>query len=292
MGGNANLAIATGQRSFSARWRPVSSTPVAADYPLVVALHGGTYTSAYFDVPGYSLLARAESLGIPVVAIDRPGYGSSTPLAPDDATHDRNAECLDAAIGALWQQHGAGARGVVLIGHSIGGAIATLIATRQPAWPLLGLAVSGVGLNTMPGDAEAWAQLPNTPTVTLPPPLKDIKMFGAPDTFDAGAPAASRCADAPAPRRELIAIVSVWHQRVHQVASRVTVPLHYRQAAQDQLWVVNAAEVAGFGAAFKRSPRVDTAIVAAAGHCIDFHRRGAAFQLEQLAFAMACAAPG
>ena len=176
-------------------------------------------------------------------------------------------------------------------GHSIGGAIATLIAARQPKWPLLGLAISGVGLNTFPGDAEAWAALPDTPTVALPAPLKDMKMFGDPGTFDAGVADASRVADAPAPRRELIDIVTVWHERVYEVASRVSVPVHYRQAAQDKLWTVNAAEVAGFGAAFKNSPRVDAVMVPSAGHCIDFHRRGAAFQLEQLAFALGCAAP-
>ena len=291
MSGNSNLTITAGKRSLSARWRPIASAPVASDYPLIVALHGGTYTSAYFDVPGYSLLSRAEALGIPILAIDRPGYGSSTPLEPDDATHARNAEVLDAAIGSFWREHGGGARGVVLIGHSIGGAIATLIAARQPAWPLLGLAVSGVGLKTMPGDAEAWAQLPNTPTVMLPPPLKDMKMFGAAGTYDPRAPKQSRSADAPAPRLELIEIVAVWHQRVHEVAGQVTVPLHYRQAGQDQLWTVNASEVAGFGAAFKRSPRVDAALAPACGHCIDFHRRGAAFQMEQLAFALGCAAP-
>jgi hypothetical protein len=69
------------------------------------------------------------------------------------------------------------------------------------------------------------------------------------------------------------------------------VPVHYRQAAQDQLWTVNAAEVAGFGAAFRHAPRVDAALAPGTGHCIDFHRRGAAFQLEQLAFAVGCAAP-
>ena len=43
--------------------------------PLIVAIHGGTYTSAYFDVPGYSLLDRADASGVPIIAPDRPGYG-------------------------------------------------------------------------------------------------------------------------------------------------------------------------------------------------------------------------
>ena len=284
------MEITDGKRSFSTRWRPVKSTPVATDCPLIVALHGGTYTSAYFDVPGYSLLDRAEALGIPILAIDRPGYGRSTPLAPADASHALNAELLDSAIGSFWREHGGASRGVVLIGHSIGGAIATAIAARQPVWPLLGLAISGVGIHTMPGDAEAWAGLPDTPTVDLPSALKVIKMFGATATYDRAAPEASRIADAPAPRRDLLDIVSVWPEQVLEIAAKVTVPVHYRQAAQDNLWIVNEAEIAGFAAAFKRAPRVDAALVPQAGHCIDFHRRGASFQLEQLAFAMGCAA--
>src|ERR1700690_2289096 len=47
----------------------------AKDVPLIIALPGGTYTSTYFDIPGYSLLDRAAALGIPIIALDRPGYG-------------------------------------------------------------------------------------------------------------------------------------------------------------------------------------------------------------------------
>ncbi len=45
---------------------------------LVVALPGGTYSSIYFDVPGQSLLDTAETVGVPVIAVDRPGYRGST----------------------------------------------------------------------------------------------------------------------------------------------------------------------------------------------------------------------
>jgi hypothetical protein len=40
----------------------------------VVAIHGGTYTSAYFDLLGRSLLDAAEANSIPIIAIDRSGY--------------------------------------------------------------------------------------------------------------------------------------------------------------------------------------------------------------------------
>ncbi|HEV8022844.1 MAG TPA: alpha/beta hydrolase, partial [Candidatus Lustribacter sp.] len=126
----------------------LANRDAAADTPLIVAIPGGTYTSVYFDVPGHSLLDRAAALGIAVLALDRPGYAGSTPFAPADATIARNAERLDEAIGKIWQAAGSSARGIVLIGHSIGGAITVEIASHRPAWPLLGIAVSGVGLTT------------------------------------------------------------------------------------------------------------------------------------------------
>ena len=64
--------------------------------------------------------------------------------------------------------------------------------------------------------------------------------------------------------------------------------MHYRQAEFDKLWIVNKDEVAGFGAAFKASPEVDAKLFDSVGHCIDFHKLGAAFHLEQLAFALRC----
>ena len=57
--------------------------------PLVIALHGGTYTSEYFDIPGYSLLDRAEAAGVPVIALDRPNYGGSSPLEQRRLDHPR-----------------------------------------------------------------------------------------------------------------------------------------------------------------------------------------------------------
>ena len=51
---------------------------------VLVAVHGGATTAAYFDCPGHprwSLVRTAAALGYTVVALDRPGYGSSAPFA-------------------------------------------------------------------------------------------------------------------------------------------------------------------------------------------------------------------
>jgi len=265
--------------------------PSASDQPLIIAVHGGTYSSAYFDISGYSLLDRAAALEIPVLALDRPGYGHSTPLPASEATIAGNAERLDDGLGAIWREQGDGRPGIVLIGHSIGGAISIAVAARQPNWPLLGIAISGVGLVTPPEAGEAWAALPDLPMLNLPTEIKDAVMFGPPWMFDAGMPERSRLADAAIPRAELLDIVTTWHEDVRRLAAQVTVPVHYRQAEFDRLWIVDPSQVSEFGAAFSAAPSVDAQLYSSAGHCIDFHRLGAAFQLEQLAFGLRCAPP-
>jgi pimeloyl-ACP methyl ester carboxylesterase len=278
-----------GQSMMSGRKSGGDASHNRHDTPLIIALHGGTYSSAYFDVPGYSLLDRASALGLTVIAIDRPGYGNTTPLAPHDATIANNARSLDAMIGEIWQRYASDHSGVFLIGHSIGGAITVSIAAREPSWPLVGIAVSGVGLVTPEESLRQWSALPDTAMIELPGHLKDQVMFGPDWTFANDMPALSHTADAPVPRAELIDIVSTWHGSVAGIASKVRVPVHYRQGEFDRLWIADADQVEGFRAAFTASPRVDAALCAGAGHCIDFHRLGAAFQLEQLSFALRCA---
>lgn len=272
---------------FSGRKR-LPDAPVRADTPLVIAVPGGTYASIYFDVPGYSLLDRATSVGVPIFAIDRPGYRGSTPVSPGESIILANAEVLDQLVAELWDQHGDGASGVVLIGHSIGGAVVTAMAARQPSWPLLGIAVSGCLLQ-VPGESRAaWDALPEAEMVELPSPMKDFVMFGPEWTYREGMPTASHIADSPVPKAELLDITGGWIQRVRSLAGQVTVPVHARQGEFDRLWITDEQQVTGFGEAFTAAPTVDAKLVRSSGHCIDFHRGAAAFQLEQLAFALAC----
>jgi pimeloyl-ACP methyl ester carboxylesterase len=278
-----------GELTVSGRKRLVDASVGGTDRPLIIALHGGTYSSAYFDVPGYSLIDRAEALDMSIIALDRPGYGETTPLAPQDATIPKNAERLVDVIGDIWERYGHGHSGVFLIGHSIGGAITVSIAARRPSWPLLGIAVSGVGLVTPPESSDHWAALPDIPMIELPAEMKDQVMFGPEWTFSPEMPARSHVADAPVPRAELIDIVSTWHSSVREIASKVQVPVHYRQGEFDRLWITDTEQTDGFGAAFTASPEVDAALYKSAGHCIDFHRLGLAFHLDQLAFALQCA---
>ncbi len=275
--------------TFSMRRR--ADSPVAEGAPLVVALPGGTYTSVYFDVPGQSLLDSAETLGIPVIAVDRPGYLGSTKVSVEagDSIILRNAEVLDHLIGELWDSYGAGRPGVVIIGHSIGGAVTTAIAARQPGWPLLGIAVSGCLVRVPKESGAAWAALPDLEYVELPVPVKDFVMYGPDWTHTTAMPDAGHAADAPVPKAELLDITGAWVERMPRVAAEVRVPVHSRQGEFDHLWISDDAQVAEFKSAFANAPWVDARLVPNAGHCIDFHIAARAFQLEQLAFALEAA---
>ena len=270
--------------------RRVPNGPAALDAPLIVALHGGTYTSAYFDLPGFSLLDRAAAAGIPIVAIDRPCYGETTPLDPGGETIRNSAARLDAIIAGLVARSPAPGRGIVLLGHSIGAAVALAIAARHPSWPLIGVAVSGICLDSPPEAGAAWANLPETIMVELPAALKDAVMFGPAGTFGSPMPGLGHDADAPVPRAELIDIVMGWPAIAAGILGNVCVPVHYRLAEHDQLWITGADQVTRFAACLSGAPKVDAALLPDTGHCIDFHHAGATLQDDQIKFARRCAA--
>lgn len=271
----------------SGRSRPAAGSQHA---PLVVAIHGGTYDSQYFDVPGHSLLDRAEANGISIVAIDRPGYGE-TPLLPRaDMSFAGQAHFLRGALRQIWGVHGGPCAGMVIVAHSIGAAIALTLASDPGDLPLIGVAVSGVGMRTPPEHNAAWEALPDTDLVTMPDAVKDVVMFGPDGSFAPDAVAAARVANRAAPKVELIEITGAWQERAADILGRIAVPVHYRQGEGDKLWIVDADEVASFAGALRMSPRVDAALLPGTGHCLDFHAIGPAFQLSQLSFALQCAA--
>lgn len=289
-----SVSIPSVAGALSGRIRMPSGVAGAIPLPLVVALHGGTYTSAYFDIPGASLLDCAQRNGIPIVALDRPGYAGSAELPAEQATVRGQADHLMGALADAWQRHGAGTQGVFLVGHSIGGAIVASIAARHAAlpstpFPLLGIALSGMCLRTPPEHKPLWESLPDTPTVEMPAPVKLQMMFGPAGSFDPALAQASQMADAPAPKAELVDIVSTWTDHAHETLGAIAVPVHYRQSALDPLWIMAAQEVDGFAAALGASPCVDAEMWHHTGHCIDFHHHGRALQMQQLAFALRCA---
>ncbi|MFB7031844.1 MULTISPECIES: alpha/beta fold hydrolase [unclassified Streptomyces] len=259
--------------------------------PLIAALHGGTYTARYFDVAGAdegSFLDVAVAHGYPVVAFDRPGYGGSTALDPDTNTFTRHAELLHGALAQTTERLGADR--VFLVGHSIGGMIALMIAASEPDIPLIGVSATGMGA-VIPsgGAAEALGSLPADATVDLPYEERDKVMFGPDHTFRAEGVRQAHGSYAPVPVRELIQAPRWPKEHLPALAPKVRVPVHNALAEFDALWSSGAENVARFAALFTAAPFVDASVARGTGHCIDHHTLGFATHLRQLAFAEECA---
>ncbi|QJU55296.1 alpha/beta hydrolase [Herbiconiux sp. KACC 21604] len=275
--------------TFAGQHRLSPAALANRDVPLVVAIHGGGYTSDYFTVPQHSLLDRAAALDVPVIALDRPGYGGSDAVSTGDSVFLANAEVLDHLIAELWTEYGAGTAGVFLIGHSFGAVVAMAIAARRPGWPLLGIAVSGCLVRLPEGFAANWEQAPEW--VPIPPGVKAGLMFGRDWTRRPEMPEAAAFASVPVSKAELLEIGTLWEPRLFgEITKDIAVPVHLRHGEYDALWLSSDDQVAEFVSALTASPRVDAELFTGAGHAIDFERGSAALQVQQLGFALDLAA--
>jgi pimeloyl-ACP methyl ester carboxylesterase len=223
--------------------------------PILVLIHGGGEGSEYYDAPGHSVLDLAARNGYSAFALDRPGYHGSASLGfPPDSDHglfDATAARLDDAIAEIWRTRGGSAPGIIVHGSSIGGAVALTLASRWSAehaqgtqrWPLLGLAVTDVAQQPQPWAVAAWRATPPVETFTL--------------------------GGLSAPRPELLEIVGGWLRNWSRIASSITVPVHYRLAQFDELWISRPDLIDQFAAALRtRSPSVDAATTPGAFHPI------------------------
>jgi len=80
-----------------------------------------------------------------------------------------------------------------------------------------------------------------------------------------------------------------WEERREALYGRIDVPVLLRLGEHDHAWAEGDENLARVRSALSGAPIVDVARVPAAGHLIDFHHTGAAFQAEEIAFALACA---
>ena len=262
----------------------------AGGKPLIAGLHGGTYLARYYDVDGSgqgSFLDVAGAAGYPVVCFDRPGYGGSSPLSPDQNTFTRHAALLADAIAQAAAR--AGTDQVFLTGHSIGGMIAMMIAAGDVNFKLIGLSVTGMGaVIRRGGAAHALASLPPDEVVDLPYDQRDQVMFGPPGTWTADAVQAAHGSYALTPVRELIQAPQWPDDHLPGLAPRITVPVHNELAEFDALWDSSAANVEQFSKLLTAAPFVTASVARNTGHSIDHHILGHALHLRQLAFAEEC----
>ncbi|MFD8820487.1 alpha/beta hydrolase, partial [Streptomyces sp. NPDC059627] len=125
----------------------IAEPPSGRPRAVVVAVHGGGMRAGYFDSrarPGLSLLALGADLGYTVLAVDRPGYGSSAPHLPRGPGLAAQAVTLHDGLADFAATHDTGA-GIFLVAHSNGGKLALAAAAEERGRSLIGLDISGLG---------------------------------------------------------------------------------------------------------------------------------------------------
>lgn len=256
------------------------------DTPLLVALHGAAYDARYFDAPGASVHAVAEAGGYAMVSVTRPGY----PATEDSARHQpdlaASARIVSEAVGDAWNKWGAQRPGIVLLGHSVGAAVAVHVAAAAPSWPLRGIAVSGVGTTPSPDAIRRFAAVPRGTALTVPFALCRPMFYGDDSSLADVSTEALSSLIVPFPAADAIEVNTTWVDDLPVLGPRVRVPVHYTLAADDALWVVSEESLASFAAAFTNAPFVEAQVWPGTGHNIEHHLTGHDYMTQVIDFAI------
>jgi len=134
--------------------RHTTHTVQKSSRPLIVAIHGATYSASYFFADAqHSALPLASALDIPFLPIDRPGYQETTPLppVPSGSTFLQEEERYlhQQILPAMWEKYASalGVSSMVLMTHSLGvpsGIVASALNAETRSYPLAGLVISGL----------------------------------------------------------------------------------------------------------------------------------------------------
>ncbi|MFT4229357.1 MAG: alpha/beta fold hydrolase [Microbacterium sp.] len=263
--------------------------------PLVVHLHGGGGSCREAVQERFSLLGALAEGGTPAFALNRPGYPGGAPLSfpatSDDGSFAASADLLIAAIDELWERFGAGSSGVVLLGCSVGSAIALTIGARKdvvtPAgWPLRGIAVADVGHVPEAGVPELWASTPVVDVIEDMGPIVQRLDFG-PRWCRLSTPGDGETLKIA--RSEVLEIQQGWVRSALDIARSITVPVLWRLSEFDPIWSGVASAEAEFVAALRvSSPYVDGRVLPGASHPIQDGQLARHLALSVLAFAELC----
>jgi pimeloyl-ACP methyl ester carboxylesterase len=268
---------------------PMSGLIAVAEEPraVIVAFHGGSSTAAYFDCPGYpnlSLLRTGAERGFTMVALDRPGYGSS---APYPEAMERPEQRVALAYGAIDKILGSKPRGagLFLMGHSAGCELAVRLAIDESAERanLIGLELAGTGVRY----ADAMADIMKSVTETgRPAGLRELLWEPAhlypPDVL-------SDMTNSSTGAVYEVGMTKSWpRQDFPELAPRVRVPVQFSVAEYERVWRSDAEAVAQIGAMFTASPRFDVNTQPEVGHNLSLSFNAPAYHHSVLSFVEEC----
>jgi pimeloyl-ACP methyl ester carboxylesterase len=200
---------------------------------VIVAIHGGGTTALYFDCPGhpsYSLLRTGAAAGFTVIALDRPGYGSSAPYPEAMARGEQRVDLAYGAVDRILGERPRGA-GLFLMGHSGGCELVLRMAADERGGDLLGVELAGTGRHYHPAAREL---LKTATRQSRPAGMREL--LWSPERLYPPEILTGVTVSPSAPSYE-DQMVSDWaRQTFPALAPAVRVPVHFSIAEYERVW--------------------------------------------------------
>lgn len=267
---------------------PMSALVATVPEPraVIVAIHGGATTSAYFDCPGrpdLSLLRIAVAHGFTAIALDRPGYGASALYQDTMAEPAARVALASGAVDKILADGPRGA-GIFVFAHSLGCELALRMTVADTA--VFGVELAGTGLRYSPEAKEILSQATLT---RRPVGLRELLWEPAelyPGEVLTGALSAPGVAyEGP--------VTANWSRRdFPELAAAVRVPVQYSAAEHERVWDTSASALADIAGLFGAAPRVAINEMPDSGHNLSAGLSAQTYHLLVLSFVEECIAAG
>jgi pimeloyl-ACP methyl ester carboxylesterase len=268
---------------------PMSALVCEAEQPkaVIVAIHGGGTTAVYFDCPGhpsFSFLRTGAAAGFTVVALDRPGYGSSAPYPEAMARPEQRVNLAYGAVDRILGQGPRGA-GLFVMGHSGGCELTMRMAADERRADLLGIELTGTGRHYHPAAREI---LKTATRERRPAGLRELLWH--PERLYPPEVLTGVTVSPTAPSYE-DQMVSDWaRQTFPTLAPAIRVPVHFSIAEYERVWQTDDSALAEITALFSGAPRFTVHRQPEAGHNISLGHTAADYHAKVLSFAEECVA--
>ncbi len=252
----------------------------------IVAVHGGATHAAYFDPPGHpeqSLPRLAAEAGFTVLSLDRPGFGASALYPEEFADPARRVEMAHRAVEAILGDRDRGA-GIFLLAHSNGSELVLRMATAPAGADLLGIEISGTGIEQQP---EARRILAGASAERIPTGLREL-LWEPAQLYPSGVAGAVRIPGGPISPGYEADLVSTWTQTFPELAARVRVPVRFTLGEHERVWRNDDSAMAQVGALFTAAPSVELSRQVGAGHNLSLGHRAEDYHRSVLSYLQKC----